>query len=68
MNITRSLTNQPPTDYQIERIEEVRALAIDLGKHIEAVVPNGRAKSLAITNLEQSVMWAVKAIVLGDDQ
>lgn len=29
---------------------------------IEDLIPNSREKSLAITNLEQSLMWAGKAI------
>lgn len=37
-----------------------------LEKHIEAFLPNGRAKSLALTSLEECYMWIGKAI--RDDQ
>lgn len=66
MNIVRSLTNQTPTPNQIERLESMRALAIDYGKYLNDLLPAGRAQALALTNLEQSVMWAAKAIVQAD--
>lgn len=66
MNITRSLTNQTPTPVQVERLEDMRALAIDYGKFLNDNLPVGRAQAVALTKLEESVMWAAKAIVQAD--
>ncbi|MEW5727726.1 MAG: hypothetical protein AB1918_07865 [Pseudomonadota bacterium] len=43
-------------------IARVKALAEDLWGAVETGVPDGREKALARTNLEQTVMWAVKGI------
>jgi hypothetical protein len=47
-----------PKDGQPARYEAVRAKAKELAHLIDEQVPNGREKSLAMTNLEQAVMWA----------
>lgn len=64
-DIERSLTNIPPKDdFVIQRIEAFRESAKVLGRNIINNVPEGREKSLALTNLEECVMWAVKGIIL----
>jgi hypothetical protein len=62
--LNRSLTNQAPSPTSIERIENLRETAKDLGEQIIAVCPDTRERSLALTHLEETVMWAVKSIVL----
>lgn len=47
-----------PKDGQPEKYEALRAKAKELAYLIEELVPSGREKSLAMTNLEQSVFWA----------
>ncbi len=59
-----SLTNQSPDASQVERIEDIRTVALGIGALILEVTPQGRAQSLALTHLEDCVMWAVKAVVL----
>ena len=59
-----SLTNIKPADEAVERIEEVREAAKQFGALILAFAPFGRERALAVTKLEESAMWAVKAIVL----
>lgn len=44
-----------------EHVAEVKRLTEELIKYIEANVPEGRRRSLALTNYEQAAMWAVKA-------
>lgn len=39
----------------------------DLASVIETSVLPGRRKALALTNLEQAAMWAVKALTQGDE-
>ena len=67
VDIRKSMTSQSPTPHQISAIEFLREDFIDLGEAIQEIVPTGRAQSVAITNLEQSLMWAVKGLV-GADQ
>lgn len=42
-------------------IARIKALASDLHSAIDGI-PDGRHKALALTNLEQAVMWAVKSV------
>jgi hypothetical protein len=42
-------------------IEKIKVLAEEM-EEVYNRFPNSRMKSLAMTNLEQSVMWMVKAI------
>lgn len=45
----------------------VRNACKQLAHFLDANVPAGREKSLAITNLEQSMMWANAAIARSSD-
>jgi hypothetical protein len=49
-------------DDQPERYQTVRAYGKELAEIINEVCPDSREKSLALTNLEQAVMWANAAI------
>lgn len=62
--VLRSLTNVTPSAEAIETIEVVRNFAKKYAVAIFDQVPASRERSLAITSLEESVMWAVKAIAL----
>lgn len=61
--ITRNFTYQQPTPDEVEVMTSLRILAKALALRINADVPEGREKALAITNLEQSIMWANAGIV-----
>lgn len=62
--LNRSLTNQTPTLEQVNRIELLRDVAQAFGVAVIENTPESREQSLAITKLEESLMWAIKAIVL----
>lgn len=62
--LAKSLTNITPSDEQIERIESVRAAGKVLALEICKNTRPSREQSLAATHLEETVMWAVKSIVL----
>lgn len=48
---------------EIARQHEVfRSIMVDIGVIFDCRLPNGRAKSLAFTALEEAGMWAHKAI------
>lgn len=51
-----------PKEGQPENYTAIREKAKELAYLIEEVCPNSREKSLAVTNLEQSVMWANASI------
>jgi hypothetical protein len=46
--------------------EDIRASCLHLAGVINQLCPEGREKSLAVTNLEQAMMWANAAIARGD--
>ena len=60
--IDHNMTNHPPTPEAIKSIEELRGTAKELGYAIAKLCPGSREKSLAQTNLEQALMWAVASI------
>lgn len=51
-----------PSDF--EAMADLRQTAIEFGEKILNYTPIGREQSLAITHLEDSLMWAVKALAL----
>ena len=60
--IENNFTYHPPKGDQPERYEAIREGAKALAYLIENLCPDSREKSLALTNLEQSVMWSNSAI------
>lgn len=62
-------TNHPPTGpHIVAAFEECRDAAIDAAAIIIRMVPEGRERSLALTNLEQALMWARAGIARNQDQ
>lgn len=66
LSLEASLTNHTPDAHALAQIEMVRGFAKELGRQIIASCPDGRERSLALTHLEESTMWAVKSVVLAD--
>lgn len=59
----RNLTNHPPKDaIDIGTYEAIREQAKRFAALIDTACPDSREKSLAFTNLEQALMWAVASI------
>ncbi len=59
--ITRFRSNKLAVGEQ-ERVEAVRSLFLDLALDLDRKLPDGRYKSLALTDLETASMYAVKAL------
>lgn len=59
-------TYHSPKPGQPERYEELREKAKELARLIEVKCPDSREKSLAITNLQQSIMWANASIAINE--
>lgn len=51
-----------PKDGQAEKYQELRSKAKELAYMINELCPDSREKSLAMTKLEESVMWANASI------
>lgn len=49
-----------------EAVDGIKAKVIELEQLILAL-PAGRRRSVALTNLETTAMWAVKAATVGDN-
>lgn len=64
--INRSFTYHAPKETQPERYESLRGTARDLALRIVAHVPPSRERSLALTKLEESIMWANKGIACNE--
>ena len=56
--IENNFTYHAPKEGQPEKYETLRAQAKSLALAINLLCPDSREKSLAITKLEESVMWA----------
>lgn len=61
-DLTNRFTYHPPKDGQAERYQAIRDKAYLLAEFINEQAPNSREKSMAITRLEEAVMWANAAI------
>jgi hypothetical protein len=60
--IERDFTYHPPTEGQVLMYREIREQARALALLLAGLCPISRELSLALTNLEQAVMWANAAI------
>ena len=67
-SVKRSLTNVRPSDDAIRQIEALREEAKLLVDLLFEFVPECRERSLALTHLEETVMWGVKGICLNDPE
>jgi len=55
-----------PTDAGLEKIKTLRRAFTELDTLIQTTAPGSREKAVALTNLETTAMWAIKAIVCND--
>lgn len=63
-SLALSFTNHTPNDQQIILIEAIRMAADELCHVLDLAMPQSREAALARTHLEETVMWAVKSIVM----
>jgi hypothetical protein len=61
-DLVNRFTYHPPKDGQAARYETIRAQGLALARHISDSTPASREQSLALTHLEDAVMWANAAI------
>lgn len=60
--IDNAFSYHPPKAGQTERYQAIRIEAKKLARLFEKQCPESRERSLAMTNLEQAVMWANASI------
>jgi len=60
--IENNFNYHAPKEGQPEKYTAIREKAKELANVIEELCPNSREKSLAMTNLEQAMMWANASI------
>jgi hypothetical protein len=61
-DLKNRFTYHPPKPGQGNLYEHLREQALNFAFEIDAQCPESREKSLAITHLEEAVMWANAAI------
>lgn len=64
--IDKIFVYHPPKGDQAIRYEELRYMGKVLAEKIAAHCPSSREKSLAITHLQQTIMWANAAIAINE--
>jgi len=62
----KSFSHQQPTSEQLKRIEHIRLSYKLLLDDICKTCKDSRERNIALSNLENSLMYAVKSIVLED--
>jgi len=64
--IQNTFTYHAPHGNQTERYENIRCHARALAEVIANDAPDSRERSVALTNLQQCVMWANAAIAINE--
>jgi len=65
--IIRRVGFHPANDVTAPQHESIRADIINLMTHWDTLLPDGREKSLAFTDLQNAAQWANTAIACGPD-
>ena len=60
--LEKTFKYHPPKGNQSQRYEQIRAMARAMAIQILTACPPSRERSLALTKLEESVMWSNSAI------
>ncbi len=68
VDVNNVFSYHKPFGNQPERYQALRDKAKELATLIEESCPNSREKSVAITNLQQSVMWANASIAINEKE
>ena len=66
MDINNVFSYHAPKGDQAERYTIIRETAKELARVIDEKCPDSREKSLALTNLQQAVMWANASIAINE--
>lgn len=64
--IAKTFKYHKPSDDGLTKITELRKAYSVLAELINTTAPSSRERSIALTELETSAMWAIKAVVFND--
>ena len=64
----KTFAHHTPSDAGVEKIAQLRRGYSNMKQLIELASPASRERSFALTELETSAMWAIKAVVVNDPQ
>jgi hypothetical protein len=63
VDLEKRFTYHPPKDGdQVARYEQIRRWGFECARYITEATPDSREQSLALTKLEEAIMWANAAI------
>lgn len=62
VDIQKNFDYHPPTEEKIHKYEQLRLTAMEYMVLIDQLCPESREKSLAMTKIEEAVMWANASI------
>lgn len=68
MPIDKPYAYHKPSSDGLDKINKLREKFSEVEALIKEVCPDSRQRSIAITNNEQTAMWAIKAVVFNDPQ
>lgn len=68
LDVANVFSYHKPFGTQPERYEALRAKAREFAQFIEDNCPDSREKSVALTNLQQTVMWANASIAINEKE
>ena len=68
MPIDKPYAYHKPSPEGMDKINQLREAYSIVQRIIDEVCPQSRQKSVAITELETSAMWAIKAVVFNDPE
>lgn len=66
--IMKTYAYHKPGEQGLEKIRMLREQFSNLTAIIESTCPKSRELSVALTNLETTAMWAIKAVVCNDPE
>lgn len=66
MDTANVFTYHTPTGTQADRYAALRAKAKELADLVQSLCPPSRESALALTNLQQAVMWANASIAINE--
>ena len=68
MSMRKTYAYHKPSSDGVAKIAALRNAFSQLHDLIGALAPDSREKSVALTNLETTAMWAIKAVVCNDPE